>query len=200
MVKKISIIIVTLLFLLIFYVLPVTADVRVYDANNKYLGIYIVDYALLYQNGFPYGPGQKVAIPPYGVAVIGLDMNGNGSLASSTGAVFESNDCSGTPYTKLSSEPFIFTFNNKYYSFALQGIKKTFIYKSTLVPGSNNQCSSTPTNTTIGDYCPFMEIPSESLPFPFKYPIHFEFSSSDISGKIGLPEAINALQTAAGLK
>jgi hypothetical protein len=47
-----------------------------------------------------------------------------------------------------------------------------------------------------------LEIPKAYLPFPFTLPLHFEYLYGDINGdgKIGLDEAINALQISAGLR
>ena len=180
----------------IFAALPAYSDVTVFDANNKYLGV------LLYP-GYESEMPTIIYIPPFGTAQITKDSAQNGVLSVRvSSASYESTDCSGTPYADTLSMAFnypsIQQLGGRYFVLNVKGLKKTFTPKSSL---SSAGCVAI-TGGTTSSRNPLLEISSTLLPFPFTYPVHFEYTPGDINGdgKIGLEEALVALQVSAGLR
>ena len=133
----------------------------------------------------------------------------NGIMSSAASPVyFESANCSGTAYAAtnlvntqsgISMVDFqsIQKVGEKYFVIDVKSANKAVSYKSLL-----NSSGCTATVGTVDTRMPLLEIPSASLPFPFSYPVRFEYSSVDINGdgKIGMDDAIKVLQTVSGMR
>jgi hypothetical protein len=214
MVKKI-IAAVGLVIISLFIVRPVEAEIRVYDANKKYVGI-------LLNRSTDGATVMNVYIPPFGIASLSKDMSGKGTLwyAFPLSIVYESNNCSGTGYISASTMdmplfPSVSQLGGKYFVLDTKNQSKSFVPASTWIAGIGAGSCSVSTATNPQNYVPLLEIPKESLPFPFTFPLHFEYSSIDVNAaivdavkaerdrwdangdnKIGIEEAIRALQIA----
>ena len=116
---------------------------------------------------------------------------------------FETDDCSGIPYLPYSSAayPYIKKDSCDIYYY-VSDKHKSFFKKSYY----NDQCECVKdTDTYINDYFELSVFQQETFPFtlPAAMPLHFKYTSGgDINsdGKIGLEEAVNALQVTSGLK
>ena len=195
---KLTIKIIMLALLLFFLsVTPGFSEISVYDANDQYLGVLIaID---------PYEE-QSVFIPQFSLPVWFEDDWTILKAFSNSSLHFETNDCSGISYIydEFVKHQYIFKghcdADDIYYS--VTNIKKTFIQKS--VYTSNCECLQS-SATVPGNFIEVSIIPKESFPFtlPIATPVHLKYTSGgDINsdGKIGLEEAVNALQVTSGLK
>ena len=187
--------------LILFFLIaaPGFSEIKVYDANDQYIGV-------LFGDGEHTGQQISIFMPQLEMPVF-FHAYADGEIDESyTGVQYETDDCSGTPYIRLNSGVKQFIIRDgegackKYYTITRN--RKSF------VPGSfyNSSCEciqSTASNSD--DYLELSLFPEENFPFslPVAIPFHFKYSSGgDISGdgKIGLEEAVNALQVTSGLK
>ena len=137
------------------------ADVQVYDDNDQYIGILVyMDEGWI-----------DMFIPSLG-ATFRYSNDYSGWCGDELDIVFESTDCSGTPYS-TSPFPMIFDFS----ACLLTGVyKSTHSGKKTFMPGSywdwDYVCQQTP-NYPSAEYYPFVQV---QLPFttPLALPLRLE--------------------------
>lgn len=173
---------------------PVFSEISVYDDNDQYLGVLI---------DLDFSEEQSVFIPQFGLPVWFED---DWTIFSKNYLYFETDDCSGIPYLLDDSAKHQYIFKgpcdaeNIYYS--VSNTHKLFIPKSRI----NLNCDCQNISANEPQDCIELSIFQESsFPFtlPVATPIHFKYiSGGDINGdgKIGIEEAVNALQVSSGIK
>jgi hypothetical protein len=140
------------------------ADILVYDNNNQYLGI-MTDMG---------GNGEVIDlfIPPLdGTFKYSTDYSG--WCGDELQVVFESNDCSDTPYTD-GPFPLIFDFSD----LSIEGFYKVdYSGKKKFMPGSYYEdfcvCEQNTTRYPFAEYYPYVQV---QMPFttPITLPLSFE--------------------------
>jgi hypothetical protein len=166
------------------------ADIKVYDAHDHYLGLF-VDLT---------SSNITIFLPTLGVFVwltTPASTIPAGNLFSNDYPSYESTDCSGTPYGGGFVPSLMQCGVNYCYPDINKGLK-TITAKSVNMMGT---CHSTTYSSSL---YPLIEIPAGSLPFTFPVilPLHFQYSSMDLTGdgKIGLDDVIKALQIMSGIR
>ena len=172
------------------------AEIQVYDADGQYLGILL-----------------ELADPLVAIFIPSLKAKYTFShredfMPDCGGSYYESNNCSGPSYT---STPYPYVGYNKsldFYYMPDSKTTKTFVPKSQWYKDwvtkececqeiAEGQWSSN--NPDV-----FYLLQPVELPFtwPIAWPLKLEYLNGDINydGKIGLEEAINALQVTSGVK
>jgi hypothetical protein len=172
------------------------SEVHVYDANDQYLGLYMGTD----NDGF----FIEIYVPNLGNSIIVIEND----IQDASTICFESEDCSGTAYedTLVPRYPVFPLYlkgdcQDKYY-YRLPVDQKKITPKSYL---SGCQCIQYPGSPSFNGYFELVEVPKSSFPFtlPLALPLKLKYSTGgDINGdeKIGLEEAVNALQITSGLK
>ena len=193
--QKLAIKIFVLVFLVcLSWATSVFAEISVYDANDQYLGV-VIDLDFFEE--------QAVFIPQFSLPVWFED---DWTILSKNRLYFETNDCSGISYLRDDDAKHQYIFKGPcgsddiYYS--VNNIHKSFIPKSYY--GSSCECIQS-SATEPQDHIELSEFQKSSFPFtlPIATPVQFKYTAGgDINsdGKIGLEEAINALQITSGLK
>lgn len=223
---KTKLIVLALLFgIFVIYASPSMAEIKVYDADNQYLGI------LLAAGGGAYPvtpsviiiePSQKRFLHLYaridsnGIPVGNLSVSGHVRLSHIGSLYYETSDCSGTIHTT----PLIrggLLYNGVFacpdcgtdglYSIKYSD-KKTITAKSVkkLVKWPAWEYNPCEQISEEHEFFPWTE--AEPLPFnlPVSLPLRYEFTNEssvfDINGdgKTGLHEAIHTLQVVSGVK
>ncbi len=140
------------------------ADVHVFDANDQYLGV-------LTDGG---GQGFFTVLIPKLVTMIKISTE-SGEVADVYGPLFESNDCSGTPY---------FRGNRMYW---IQKMDDKYFIGENFPPVVRSLSSWLQNGTCDPDYdheipvVPMIEVEEESIPFsvPVALPLRFELRSAE---------------------
>lgn len=174
------------------FAVPVHADIHAYSKGDQYLGI--ASSPLYNDEGYIYIPSIGMFAP--------LITNNSGASFKieefKHNVYYESSDCTGPRY---STEE-----RNEYILYGCDGFvfKQGTAKQEITVNSSRNGCSAgcSQIGPEVKNLIPFETV--ESLPFtlPIQGPLKFRYSKDDISGdgKKGLEEAIDALQTVAGVK
>ena len=143
------------------------ADVQVYDNNNQYLGI-MTDMD---------GGGIDIFIPTLG-GILQYSTDYSGWCGDELEVLFESNDCSGTPYAE-GPFPLIFDFSPT----PIEGFYKVdFSAKKTFTPGSYYEfdCICQPnTYYPSAEYYPYVQV---QIPFttPVALPLRFKVRTNAV--------------------
>ena len=174
------------LFVFIWFLAPVYAEIHVYGADGEYLGI-------LLNQGFDY---CQVYIPSMGAfAQIDDDKVISRTCSLHYGCLYyTSDDCTGTPYFQFPINKNIIY--DQQGSILKPGNNACTIHAKSAIQGVRFDCEVV--NNKDMPVLDVVEIAVESLPFslPIQGPLELRYSLDDTTGdgKTGLEEAIQALQ------
>ena len=148
-----------------------TAEIKVYDNNNQYLGILI---------GMESEQGMTVFIPSVNASYTftKIEIDNPDTCTPYRQLWFESNDCSGTPYT-FGPFPVVVSYNcqtyNGYYLPDLSSSKQ-FVAKSILTGDFDGNASCNDISIPSQPSYLFYGIKETQLPFttPIALPVRFE--------------------------